>query len=380
MQQLILKKYDIIKLLFVILVINFISCTTSEPYQDENFNLDLAYRWAPVNFQDTRILGTEADYITRFDYDGNYIANDNWENLENGDLSAYGYYSVVETASHWYLIFAYFHPRDRSIFHVDQHENDIEGLLMIIKKDGSEFGSFVAMFTFAHGGTYSVVPNGTNLTRKETIFNQSIPEIDGFNNHVFFALYDGEYHPVITQDTEGHGLYAFPDSDFQGFDDEDGIIYFPSKTIAEKPSSRDDRNVKYKLINIFNFNLWTKQLFDADEFAPHETFALWGRLNGDKLQYNPLIKDFEWVPSLDAMAPWFWDVYEDYPSYRGLMALDPAKLTFDYFEGLGDDFSLTYTKNRYLYDLQNQGYTDSNEPYGWLDAQTNLSTLYSKLE
>ena len=80
------------------------------------------------------------------------------------------------------------------------------------------------------------------------------------------------------------------------------------------------------------------------------------------------------------MAPWFWDVYEDYPSYRGLMALDPAKLTFDYFEGLGDDFSLTYTKNRYLYDLQNQGYTDSNEPYGWLDAQTNLSTLYSKLE
>lgn len=102
--------------------------------------------------------------------------------------------------------------------------------------------------------------------------------------------------------------------------------------------------MKYKLINIFNFNLWTKQLFDADEFAPHETFALWGRLNGDRLKYDIIAQKYVWVPSLDAMAPWFWDVYEDYPSYRGLMALDPAKLTFDYFEGLGDDFSLTYTK------------------------------------
>src|SRR5215203_5798959 len=107
---------------------------------------DLAYRWAPVHYQDTDDSHAKADYITRVNYDGNYICTDNWQNLDKGDLSAYVYYSVVETSTHWFIVYAFFHPRDWTDHPFDQeHENDMEGILEVIKKDGNLFGSMQAM-------------------------------------------------------------------------------------------------------------------------------------------------------------------------------------------------------------------------------------------
>ena len=40
----------------------------------------------------------------------------------------------------------------------------------------------------------------------------------------------------------------------------DGIKYYPSLTIAEAPENNDDRNVKYKLVNIFEANgFWARR-------------------------------------------------------------------------------------------------------------------------
>ena len=100
----------------------------------------LAYFHGPIHYQDTDSSNYRADYITRFDYDGNMIALDNWDNLTKFPLPAHAYYSVVETCTHWFIAYGFFHPRDWTDSNFDQeHGNDMEGLLNIIRKDGTAY-------------------------------------------------------------------------------------------------------------------------------------------------------------------------------------------------------------------------------------------------
>ena len=66
-------------------------------------DFDIAYFHAPIHYQDMDSSNYRADYITRFDYDGNMIATDNWEHLTTFLLTAHAYYSVVETCTHWFI-------------------------------------------------------------------------------------------------------------------------------------------------------------------------------------------------------------------------------------------------------------------------------------
>lgn len=113
--------------------------------------------WAPVILQDTDdgawTLGQPenadgaADFITRFDYDGNWNAWDNWTNLSTPQLKAYVYTSIAETQDFWLVTYEFFHPRDwchgqnqpvPSVpckFEFEgYHENDMEGVLFLIRK------------------------------------------------------------------------------------------------------------------------------------------------------------------------------------------------------------------------------------------------------
>ncbi|WP_232533686.1 hypothetical protein [Plantactinospora sp. KBS50] len=97
---------------------------------------DLALRWAPIHYQDVDVTGAHAlagrsDYLTRVDYDGNLVGRDNWDHAGQAGVSfaAHVYYSVVETSTHWYLTYLFFHPRDwvDHPFFETEHENDAEG-------------------------------------------------------------------------------------------------------------------------------------------------------------------------------------------------------------------------------------------------------------
>jgi len=104
-------------------------------------------RFAPVFLQNrkpkrTRTDNGEAyeDHFVRIDYDGDWNGFDNSANLKdaathNRDLSAHVYYGVQETARHYYLHFAYFHPRDPKWFGF--HENDVEGGMVVVRKAAS---------------------------------------------------------------------------------------------------------------------------------------------------------------------------------------------------------------------------------------------------
>ncbi|MCC5639880.1 hypothetical protein LC593_29455 [Nostoc sp. CHAB 5844] len=331
-------------------------------------DLDLAADHAPIHYQDTDSTKYSGDYITRFNYDGDWRGTNNWDNLSYYPLNAHAYYSVAETCTHRFITYSFFHPQDWTDIPFDQeHENDLEGLLAIVRKDGSAFGKLEGIVTVFHNDFYSFTPSGSPL-------RSGAENIDGT---LTINTYNGSLHPLTTQEAKGHGLKAWPYAgDFSGASSEDGIIYYPSKTTAEVPASGNDRSVLYSLIDIFaSGGLWQRQLDEASS-STGITFARWGTFKGDSS--SSCGAGTPTCANDSANTPWGWDDSNDGAVYRGEMALDPAHLTDVYFDGLGN-FDTTYIRNRYIQDLRDRGYNSSNVPQGWPN-QINLNTLIGKLK
>jgi hypothetical protein len=291
---------------------------------------ELALRWAPIHYQDvdatgSHALGGKSDFITKVDFDGNLTGRDNWDHAGQS-TAAYAYYDVVETSTHWYLTYLFFHPRDwtDNPFFETEHENDGEGLTLAVEKDGSAYGILRGAVTVAHSDFYSYTPSGSTWTNgRETI--------DG-TLQLQSSPHDAFQHPVTAQEPQGHGLKAWPQVNING----DGLVYYPS-TVAETPSNGDDRDVRYQLIDIFaGGGLWAQRANTA-LFAALGTFA--GDDSGD-------CGVGTWDCTTDsANAPWGWDDGNDVPA-RGEIATDPAKLSAAYFTVPGS-LSRTYTYNPY---------------------------------
>jgi hypothetical protein len=293
----------------------------------------LALRWAPIHHQDvdatgTHALGGQADYITRVDFDGDLNGRNNWDRAgqPGTSLAAHAYYSVAETSSHWYITYFFFHPRDwvDHPFFETEHENDGEGVLLAIERDGSTYGALRSAVTVAHTNFYSYTPAGST-------WSSGRESVDG-TLQLQSSPHDSFLHPVTAQEVQGHGLKAYPQYNING----DGIIYFPS-TVAETPSSGNDRDVRYQLIDIFAAGgLWAQRA-NANLFAGLGTFA------GDN---SDTCGSGTWGCSTNsANAPWGWDDGDDLPG-RGEIATDPAKLSAEYFTIPGS-LSRSYTSNPY---------------------------------
>lgn len=288
------------------------------------FEIGLAERWAPIHHQDVHNAGGHgrggrSDFITAVDYDGEFDMSNNWNNINSHPLTAHAYYSVVWTSTHWFIVYAFYHPRDWNTLPgcFDEHENDMEGLLVIVERPASfsagDFGQLRGIVTVAHNDFFSYTPSGSPLT-------DGNENIDG---RVRMELFRGNPHPVTAQQAEGHGLKAEPHYRIRGGD---GIIYLP-QGLAQEPSHNNDRSVSYKLVDIFE----SGGLFERS--GNSETFASPGTFNGDDCGDD------------QADAPWGWDDHNDNPG-RGTLATDPASLVQDYFNGLGN-FSTTFTRNLY---------------------------------
>ena len=79
---------------------------------------ELAEHYAPVLYQDVADglfndpQNYRRDFITRVDFDGDFDATNNIENLNSGvyPLLAFVYFDVVETPWHYYIAYSFFHP------------------------------------------------------------------------------------------------------------------------------------------------------------------------------------------------------------------------------------------------------------------------------
>jgi len=282
---------------------------------------ELAQRWAPIHHQDTDSSDYDADYLTKINFDGEWTMNNNWDNQPTplSRLTGHGYYSIAETSTHWFLIYAFYHPRDWSeaCTSLNCHENDLEGVLLTIRKNGTAYGRLEAAITVAHTDFYSYVPAGSSfVSGRESVDGTLLTETWG-----------GAAHPSTFQEAKGHGIKRWDGGAPPGGD---GVVYQPTTAVnGELPSSGNDRTVAYGLSDIFaTSGLWAHRNDSA-------TFASYGTFRGDNYKDNA------------ANAPWRWDDGNDGSDLQaGIMATDPAYLVQQYFDGTGS-FSLTYIRNPY---------------------------------
>lgn len=298
-----------------------------------SFTHELAKRWAPINRQDVDAtgdhgLGGKCDYITAINFDGDWVATNNWDNIASSyyEPTAHCYYSVTETSTHWFILYAFFHPRDWTdiffLYGIDEHENDLEGVLLVVTRDGSTYGDLQAAVTVYHSDFYSYLESGS-------YFEENYESADGT---LIMETYNGELHPVVAQESKGHGLKAYPDIDIDG----DGVIYYPSMNdIAEAPSDNYDTDVKYKLVDIF------------------EDGGLWDQRYNTSLFESPTGGFLSSEGDGNANPPWNWnDNDDDLPT--GYLANYPASLVAEYFTELST-YSFLYTSNDYVGTILSEG-------------------------
>lgn len=177
---------------------------------------DLAAHYAPWLYQETVPGAEQQEYITAINYDGDWQGRNNWENLlavndQNEKKFAFYndylneavlYWWVVETETDYYIGYADFHPRDwcqwfdiwnNGFYDFRQHENDMEGLLLVVAKDGTRYGEPIVMVTQAH-----------HFFWQYSNYN-FLPEHDDIDNALL--LQEGHHPRVFVQD-KGHGIYG----------------------------------------------------------------------------------------------------------------------------------------------------------------------------
>lgn len=315
----------------------------AEPRSNDPYRT-LAEHWSPFIAQETWFQ-PKSDYIARFDLDGDWSGENNWDNAEIGSSQAYVYYAAMETDTHWFLIYNIFHPRDYSDKCVagSCHENDNEGLILTVRKDGSRMGRLEAMETLAHNNVYSHVAGRS--------IRGGAHNVDGE-----IQLVDGS-HPAVFIESGGHGVYGMDShSRYSVADDRfsagPGVTYI-YKGAAERPRNPDDRRVGYELLP-----MWDHWWLRAHEGPGRQdrTFDAYYRYvpegNRPKAPYDEIAGSFWGRAQSENKAKPFWGWHDNRTRKRGILAtgqwgLDPAYAVSQNLE-FPEPVSTDYVFNPYL--------------------------------
>ncbi len=320
----------------------------------------LAFRHAPVLKQKVSGLNPRGDLVTRVDLTGDLEGLvDNWTFVsdERNDLPAAGYYSVIETSTHYFILYAFYHAQDwydgdrlsdkiRKMF--DEHIHDMEGALAVVtkRKDGED-ERVDAFITISHLHFYC--HTGWMRTGLEYLYPDDkwengisglVEDIDGG----IWPMEDGDrIRFSLCAQAKGHGIRG----DMKGWGSERQIIpYYPSLSESDIPGTgrSENGNDPERLLKHTRY-----QLIDF-----HESGGLWeNRNNPNVFQENQkgqaafvILDDNGKRVAGSANPPWGWEDIDDRHDC-GMIALDPAKLVYDYLDGF-PEFSLDYIYNPYL--------------------------------
>ncbi|MCX6608207.1 MAG: hypothetical protein NTV52_32100 [Acidobacteria bacterium] len=289
-----------------------------------------------------------ADTLRRTDFDNDWEGANNWDNLNLGSSQAYVYYAAIESQSHWFLIYNFFHARDYSDNCIvgTCHENDNEGVILAIRKDGSEFGKLETMEALAHNNVYSYTAD---------------PAIRaGAHNIEAPIVLQGGSHPVVFLEAGGHGALggadskSFFDSNRLDWRQNTGITY-TYKGIAERPRHGVDREVGYDLLPIYH-HWWARARQEAQEgertFSAFYNYVPFG--NRPRMRHPNVAGSFFGVKHSRDKAKPFWG-WHDVATQRkkilatGQWAVDPAYSTAQNLRFPPDrPMSADYVFNPYL--------------------------------
>jgi hypothetical protein len=302
----------------------------------------LAEYYAPVIYQETK--SAVLDSITRFDYDGDWNGANNWQNAYRYELRGYAYYGVVESTNHVFITYTFYHPRDFTARPMEgmapktEHENDMEGCMLVIEKDKTRWGKPILLETLAHDHFYRY--DNPNYRRVKKLKNT--PPLDG--SIVFLKQVDATHHqqPAIYIEPEGHGVKAATEQvraeDFK----HPGMIYRFAGRGAELPRNNNDSDVSYDLIPIED-SLWAKraEIGPTSLYCCGDSYPLPG---GQNILIGSAFNGP--IGGCAAKPPWGWDQANDGPIEKGDLFRDPLKAVAAQLqiEGWGG----TYVYNPYL--------------------------------
>lgn len=202
------------------------------------------------------------DYITNFDFDGDWRGDNNWNNAANRKfpLKAYIYYAVRESPTHYFIHYAAFHPRDykggkrmgrlmsqairkgvslggqydptgRANEAVLAHENDLEGCLIVAEKNGDDPRRARVVFaeTLAHNKFYKYAPTTAPRAGFDSI------QLQGQRVKLFI-------------EPKGHGINAYTGDATQLKDCRNGTLLYTFTGRAEDSEKHPQGPVGYDLV------------------------------------------------------------------------------------------------------------------------------------
>jgi len=302
--------------------------TATAAAADENHRR-LAEHYAPVIFQESQ--STVLDFITKFDYDGDWKGDNNWRNAYLYDQPGHVYYSVIESTRHYFITYAFYHARDytarpyEGLAPKTEHENDMEGLTLTVEKGDSPFGEVVLLETLAHDVFFKY----DNRDHRR-VSNGSL-RLDGSMTFV-----DGR--PAVFVEAEGHGVKAASRAIVASADAFPGIVYRYTGQ-ASVPQSNRDPNASYDLVAIED-TLWARRFEVGSLFCCADPYVM---ADGSTVRVGSAFNGP--VGGCAAKPPWAWDQATDQIA-RGDWFRDPLKA---YPTQLRiQDFAGTYVHNPYL--------------------------------
>ena len=335
------------------------------PLQVSDADREIAARFAPIFYQ---ALGDKprSDYITNFDFDGDWRGDNNWEHTDDKKfpLRGFVYYSVSETQTHYFIHYAVFHPRDYK-------GGERKGLILSeIIREGVKRGSdndptgLMAEAGVAHendmeGVLIVVAKNGKDLKRARTVFVETFhhddfsPYLSGESTPKGFGLFKtDEQHALLYVEPKGHGIEAYSGDEKQTAKKEFLIYKFANR--AEDPDKQQDGSVGYELLPI-QTTLWPKaSTHKEDKNSTYATFHDYAELsisvvqpNGQvttkKIKVGEIGETFAGDTGGLNMArpPWAWFDKGHRGDPLGLWFFDPARIIKRDFK-LPESFSTAY--------------------------------------
>jgi hypothetical protein len=318
----------------------------------------LAHQYAPIFAQKVSREWIVADQIAPIDFAGSFSdVEKNPEKLyslaDNALIPAKIYYSVCETTTHYFLIYAVYHVLDwwkRYDPHVldfynsirdryDEHIHDMEGTLLVVTKEPARLVDGVV--TVAHGNFYLYTEPRmpTDVGTSRPAFRQSLRVVK-FNENVDGNIWldHGTQRVKLYIESRGHGIHG----DHKNWGGGEEIWYYAPKVDRTTPGTldlneqRNTRTVTYELAEIFAADgLWAYR-FD-DRVLRQNQDGRWGLVYRDK-KTNRLYGGA-------ANPPWAWNDHNDI-SPIGEIATDPARFIIHYAQGWGP-VSTHYLYNPY---------------------------------
>ena len=314
----------------------------TRPPQDMQAFYDLAAKYAPIITQATDEESPHYDYITSFNFDGNWDGADNKQHIQvsAGKVPSVVYYDVVQTQSHTFISYLFFYPFRDAENTDHRFDNDASGAMVVLTRHPEVPVAVETWYKYqsdeqshAFVTTESgIVPDGESAESYRV--NKLFAQADLFPNDRFQGYLTSHGHQSCLWDWEGTGTVVSycKLSAAQKTQLESHHIQYVYKGVAEELVKQNDAfpvvkdDVGYELVSIVG-ELWPRRREEGLVAGSEMSYTPPDTRPGGGLKFG---KSF--VSSMDGdfgRPPWAWKwkpagVIPYYELPRGTWFLDPA--------------------------------------------------------